>query len=71
MKNNIPCKDCITLAICMAQYRSTPERKYRAVHLLTIKCSILKDYLDNNRGKVNPIGSHSLPAIDFFEDKGN
>ena len=45
----IPCKDCITLSACMAQYKRIPHLKLQSAYTLYLKCSILSSYL-NNRG---------------------
>jgi hypothetical protein len=35
-----PCKKCVTLAICLAQYKG----KYSALSLLRIKCKLFREY---------------------------
>ena len=43
----IPCKNCITFAICKAQIQgNTPHSNI--IRYLMPKCSLIKDYIDNN-----------------------
>lgn len=44
MNNNIPCKDCLCLAICRSKYNEKDSTLFQ----LTDKCSLLNNYLFNN-----------------------
>ena len=46
----IPCKECITFAVCKAQYdtllRKISDRPYMARIVLESKCILLKNHID-------------------------
>lgn len=70
----IPCKDCITLAICNVQFKSNPEFPSIESIKLTIKCSLLEDYI-KKQSSIEDIEDlkHVVyttilnPIMDFFE----
>ena len=64
----IPCKDCITLGVCTAQFREHPKHRYRSAHLLAIKCSILTSHLNKHYYKPNTEYSFLGSVITFFSD---
>lgn len=43
---NLPCKDCITLAVCKAYQSKYPEAKMRGMFITIIesRCSTLSEY---------------------------
>lgn len=41
----IPCKDCITLAMCKGRFNNDPKHPYTSSRLLISKCIILSNYL--------------------------
>ena len=62
----IPCKDCVTLAVCKSQFKVS--QLYNSVHDLYFKCSILRDHLNNPTPVIYQ--SDLNPIREFFKDKG-
>ena len=66
MNDSIPCRECITLAICKARYTNN-KRDTRSIlgnfYILIDMCELIDDYLfENSNGRSNRIYS----AHDFF-----
>ena len=60
----IPCKDCITLPMCIGKYKTEPN-SYSAVYDLTLKCSLLNEYLINLKTSRSNLVTFD-PAIQFY-----
>ena len=72
-ENELPCRDCITLPICMIKYKETQNVTYDGNSSLSDfyaasncerHCSLLHDYL-HNRSNFNVVMSRT---INFFNN---
>jgi hypothetical protein len=48
-KNQCPCKDCITLSICRAEWSELEQVFLIPVLRLRKKCSLVKEYIDGDK----------------------
>ena len=69
MTKQLPCKDCITLAICKATALRY-DKGHEGVKAIYDKCSILRDYLDEyhkSKTKTTRVEVTNLRVVyDFF-----
>jgi hypothetical protein len=64
--NTIPCKECITLPICLSK-RNQSLGVYNDIYHYITRCSLLKDYLTDKNSFTNGLSPNKLrAAADFF-----
>ena len=66
-----PCKDCILLPLCNAQYSEHPHHIYRSAFRLAKKCSILTKHLDDHYYDGGTSYDFLRPIIDFYSNRGS
>ena len=73
----IPCIDCITLAICRSRIMpfNHPDTYLRAVKELTIHCSLIKEYIivynnETNKPIVEKISTHRCRLAMWYITEG-
>lgn len=58
----LPCKDCISLPICYAEYK---KMEPNFMYYLIKRCDLIKEYL------YFPTNSFSIDVYDFFKELKN
>lgn len=74
LSNKLPCKDCVTLAICKSVYDSNRRKTYHDTIYIDIdalfrdKCSLMKTYLDGKGVTTIKAKKKKIRIwIDYFE----